>query len=599
MNRLAWGICLFLVLFVALLATALQGVDVTDQGYNLTNQVHAVSGVARDAHPPMTFLTDYVGGWWLLLAGGPSLLWARAGYPLLTALTAVAAYAVLARQFAPCRVFVAVLVSAFFITIREFRYIHYFSFPALLLTVELLAIDRMLEAPPETRSFRIWALLAGFLPVPAVLGRFSLVLFGFAPAVVFGWWLFARRSTDRLKRAVPWIGLGLVLSCAVFGALYASIGYLDTYAEGLRAQLLGMAGAGHVGGAETGSATGHGITGLAKMYLRQYGHVGLYAGGIALGLFALSLLRDRVGIQAVAGLLVLLTAAGCAFKFVRFDFARSAPGLMGAYKPAKLGMAGVFLVAGLFYWHDPRRSGRLGLLLLLGLFVMVITPLGSNTGLNKSLYGMWIVLPLALLLVGELRDRGRGPRLRSMLALRGAVVAALVVFCAFMHYTNTYRDIQNRVVLDTPLRYRGLRGMYTHEARADVLDPALARIDALTEPGDEILCVGHIPLFYYLTETRPFLGHVWLSLRTIPAIEEAFDQKVNIDGRLPALFVVARVDPVSYSWPDGRAGDGWPGMLRRCELLRRRLVQERGYRLVFENRAFAVYRNPELVGRRP
>ncbi|MFO7900828.1 MAG: hypothetical protein R6V58_17425, partial [Planctomycetota bacterium] len=326
MTHPARSALLFAVLFAPLLALALQGIDTTDLGYNLTNQVQAVSGVGRESHPPMIFLTDYVGGLWLMLAGGPSVLWARLGYAFLTAVTAVVAYATLARHFAPRRVFVAVLVSAFFITIREFRYIHYFSFPALLLTIELLAIDRMLAAPPGTRRFRIWALIAGFLPVPAVLARFPLVLVALAPVAVLVWWLLARGRTGQLKRCIPWVVLGLLLSCAAFVGFYAAIGYLGIFVRGVVGQLLGAAGASAAEGAQTGSATGHGLTSLAKMYLRQYGHVGLYAAGIALGLFVLSFVRDRVGVKAAAGLLVLLVAAGCAFKFVRFDFARSAPG---------------------------------------------------------------------------------------------------------------------------------------------------------------------------------------------------------------------------------------------------------------------------------
>jgi hypothetical protein len=78
------SVFLFHILFI------FQGFDVTDFGFHMTNQVLSfTTSPAPSIVALPIFLTDFIGGMWLLIIGSSSVLWARLGGALLIAFNCI------------------------------------------------------------------------------------------------------------------------------------------------------------------------------------------------------------------------------------------------------------------------------------------------------------------------------------------------------------------------------------------------------------------------------------------------------------------------------------------------------------------------------
>ncbi|NQT87670.1 hypothetical protein HQ560_12945, partial [bacterium] len=134
----------------------------------------------------------------------------------------------------------------------------------------------------------------------------------------------------------------------------------------------------------------------------------------AMGLFTFAWLLNLWGLDADLRLLILPTVG------------------------TVLAMAAFFLV------QDRGRDWRLGVLVIASVLVMVITPMGSNTGLWKAVHGMWAALPLALLLTYRMGDTVRRGWLKSICSLTTPVIGLLAVTAGVYQFSNTCRDDRNR-----------------------------------------------------------------------------------------------------------------------------------------------------------
>ena len=582
MNRLCNGCGLFLLVFGFHCVWQFQGLDVTDPGYHLYNQVQAVSG-RPEAHVvmPVVLLTDVVGGAWLRIAGEPNLLWVRLGGVLLFSLNALLAYKILATHFPGKQVFLAVLASAVFITMRSRVQIEYFTFPALLVNLELLVLNRLLRAPPERATAKLCAFGLGFLAVLIVLARFTLILFALLPVILWAYRVRARCGAVLPKRRWVYVLFGAMVSASLCISLFASLGLLETYATVLRSMIAASA-AGDTGHIHPDYTLGS----IVAAYLREYGHVVVCGVAAALGLFCVSLVRNRFGDRVGIGVLVGLTLCGSAAVVTVASLDSYAFGLI------KVAIGLILLVSCIFLIRDGAENHRLGLLVLASVFVMLIYPLPSNAGVMKARHGMWVALPLMFLLARQLHDRTESRRLKSVLRFNRVAIVLCVCVSLGLHWTNVRRDSSNRLRLSTEFQHASLRHIRSTAKRVAAVDEVLTQIEQLTDKHDEILTANSIPLLYYLTQTTPVLGNSWLSATSVEQVRALVNQAVE-EGRHPKLFVYANTKTRDPEWPNGSVGIG--ADLANLEFLKSTYVDEFGYECVFENAAFAVYSRPQIA----
>jgi hypothetical protein len=104
--------------------------------------------------------------------------------------------------------------------------------------------------------------------------------------------------------------------------------------------------------------------------------------------------------------------------------------------------------------------------------------------------------------------------------------------------------------------------------------------------------VNGIPMFYYLTETKPALGNPWLFLEPIEKIK--FEQtKLENEHRYPDLLIAPKVDTRDRYWPMGDLTTMSSEYQEKLSYIENRYVNELNYSPLWENEAFEIYKRGE------
>lgn len=578
-EAIATSCMMFIATFVLQAVFVFQGLDVTDTGFHLVHQVESVRFPIDPARvSPATFLSDLAGGMWLCLSGGRSLLWARIGGVTLYSLNASIITSILLSYFDRVRVFVTVLVCSFFVTMRlGVDIIDYYTLPSFLMNVELWLFHVLLKAGGDTRKTGLISCAMGFLGVPVMLCRVSLVSAVLIPAALLARETMRGKDLSAAFRALLFSAVGALCSAAVFAAVYLKLGVIGPVTKEcvLPADVLGLA---H-----------HGIGEIGFRCLRDAFIVALLGTSAAGTLWGLSLLDRRGWGRAPVDLAI----AAVVLLPVLF-------GMHGGQNVDKLAYRYIFAAAGCaMVWtlaelHGKSLDKRLELLALAGTMTMVVTPLGSNTGLVKMFYGMWLILPLMILASERRMPGGTAAWFFGMRPRTKTVLAVTACLSLFFHLNNVYRDDKNRLHLSEPFEDRALTGIHSTRERVRVVDELLRQVERRLGRGEDALMVGNIPMIHYLTGTRAALGNPWISLEPLHVVVARQDRLVA-SGRLPAVLVLAKVNTRKSSWPkDSRPdSDGRGGEI--IEYLRHEYLVRLKYEKRWENEAFAVYERPRTV----
>jgi hypothetical protein len=583
---------LFLFIFLFHLIFIFQGLDLTDFGYHCTNQISAVTfPIHSDAFQQFYFFTDFIGGIWLSIPGSPNVVWARLGGILLISMISVIVYSILCNYFRKDIVFVVVFSSSVFVTMHTFfNIINYNLFPAFLVIVEIFLIDKLMNCKDDLIKSKIIAFFIGFMTVPIIFSRFPLLLLLIIPITIIGYFLVIKEKIQRYGLWLYFMGLGLLLSLFLFICFYSYIGILTNYM-----QIMPSIFNDSLSGTST-IIQGHSVYGLFSLYLSEYQkvffdmiYVALFF-GIFYSLFRLKkkdILKPFgdciIFIYIVISLLILLFLGVSTNDTNSFSL------------EILKDIVGVLIILSCYFiWHYGSKNKKITILLIMGLMTMLVIPLGSNTGLSNSVMGMWLILPLCILCsyrwVNEMCPCDK-KLLHSMIA---AILISMVIIAIFFHTSYTYRDNPNKLNLNTGFTYPALKGIYSTSDRVTVVEETLAQINNNTKPGDEILIVNSVPLFYYLTQTRPALGNPWLEPQ-VPLNKIKRDQEtLENANRYPKLFVFCKINPRDPNWPNTK-DIAWKTDLPKLNYLKTRYVSELNYSLIWENRAFEIYTRPDVI----
>jgi hypothetical protein len=241
-------------------------------------------------------------------------------------------------------------------------------------------------------------------------------------------------------------------------------------------------------------------------------------------------------------------------------------------------------------YNDKSKNLNLNLLMIASLGVMLITPVGSDTGFYKSLYGMWLILPLALIRIFDQVEDFKNNEVLSVLSLKKGILLFLILTSLFFHATNAWRDDNNRLELVEPFSHPSLKGTFSTSDRVKVVDELLYQINNYSNPGDEVLFLKRIPIFYYLTETKPAYGDPWPFLKSIDVISQK-QSTLEEQDRLPKLVVFSKLDNKKNRWPNSSPDDK-PDYMEKMEYMEKRYI-ELNYSIVWENEAFSMYLRPD------
>jgi len=174
--------------------------------------------------------------------------------------------------------------------------------------------------------------------------------------------------------------------------------------------------------------------------------------------------------------------------------------------------------------------------------------------------------------------------------LNTVFISLIILASVFIRFSSVYRDSNNRFKLNTEFKYKYLHNLYSQKKRVEVVDEALMKIDELTQKDDVVLMINEIPMFYYLTQTKPFFGESWLFFYHLEMIKSMYEKAIE-KGRYPRLFVYSKTNTSRSDWPTDEIAD--ESELPVFDYFVGKYVNELHYNLIWENSAFAVYSRPQ------
>ena len=570
---------IFLLSFLFHLPLIFQGLDVTDEGYHLTHQVASfASKVDVDCISLPYFLSDFVGGFWLSLIGMPCLIWARIGGLLLISVNSSIIYSILSIYFDRHKALAAVLITSLFITIRSGYIIDYYSFPAFLLCIQLWLFNQIIKHSWEGKNNDRFSFLLGFLTIPIILSRIPLLLLLFIPAILFIYYKFLNKDLSIAIHVSKISAIGMASSVIFFSFFYWHLGILSSLPAIIDIMW----------GSAIGRSESHNMTDLLMLYLRCYRLVFdlsilLVFGFLILIKFIKILKIDncyKQQIPVLITIIVLFLIEICVL--YRPEIANTL-----AYVLSSESIGFVLIFAGIYFYYTQGSNLKLKLLLIAGVIIMMMNHIGSNTGIYKSSYGMWLVFPLSILCVDQVWGRISCIRSDFRLSFLKSALTIFLILAIFFQFSNIYRDVPNRLELDTAFSDSSLFGIFSTAERVEVVDEMLSQIKRYAEKNDEILIVGVAPMFYYLTETKPAMGHPWLFLLSEEMIQ--IKQQKSLDrGSYPKFVIISKVETEYWTWPDDKMIGSETEPLKYNYLINV-YINKLNYTFLWENRAFALY----------
>jgi len=167
---------------------------------------------------------------------------------------------------------------------------------------------------------------------------------------------------------------------------------------------------------------------------------------------------------------------------------------------------------------------------------------------------MWALLPLTVSGVvavhRSLRASAAEPAQRALATLFAVVLCVVIdYFSHSVRHNFVYRGPPTDK-LTAEFSYPQLAGIRSDPVTVAVLEKMLEYLSSRVEPGDFLLAYDQIPLFYYLTQTRPAVDHVWTSFTAPARVRARSLEKMIENGRVPGYVVFSQRSPRPWGTPD-------------------------------------------------
>ena len=371
--------------------------------------------------------------------------------------------------------------------------------------------------------------------------------------------------------------IGILFSILCFGLLYWYLGILNYYLL----QTFGTMLASAKGNTSKIDSEHKAMGVLFWMYLAGYISIIKKLILIIFEIYILSIIKEQIGKRTFQ--ILILSIIFFIIWYCNYSFNFLALELLVIF-------IGIIIILSITYFiFDKKSDEKIDLLLISSMAIMLITPIGSDTGLFKSAYGMWLALPLSLLCICKVKPYIKNTRISSMSSLVPIFLIYLLCVSVVLHITNNYRDDRNRLNLDTEFSDPSLKGIYSTSIRVGFVDELISQIKKNSHKGDEILILNNIPIFYYLTETKPAFRDMWLGTMPLEEIKEK-QRELENKNELPKLFIYSKFDAQSGKWPNSMINI--VGTVEKYKYLKTEYINNLNYSLLLENKAIVIYGRP-------
>jgi hypothetical protein len=561
-----------------------QGLDFADSGFDANFYSRIFSDPSTVQYNFMYWLTGIIGGLWLKLFPGLGLLGLRIAGVLFTTFTFWITYDLLKKYLhtGPLRLSLFLIILFLTTAIKE---INYDDVTALFF---ISASWFLFNGLSREKSYMI--LLAGvfialntFSRLPNILGL-SLML-----AIWFSGYLNRNTVVQVVMQSFLFIigfGLASVLLILLMKGMHHDVIFLNSLKL-----------ARQIGGSQENS---HSLYSMFKMYVLHYGEAISISMVAMVALWSSSAAWTRLKKDIPAsipflpivkyGVLIVLTAI-CVYR------ARKDPDW---WFYLFLFYAGTSLIVG-FLIITGRQPKNVRILAAIGCIMLLVMPVGSNFVLmTVGKYSIWIMVPITvdfLLNIRALSSRvvvsentqhsyEQVIDVKYMTGLRNACIYLTLIFILSVTYYYPYFDRSDRSKMRYTINNEHMAGIYTTERRAKVINELLVQSAQYVKPEDYVLAYDCIPMYYYMTDTKPYMHNSWLWLYDDKIFKQELYKSLQETHICPVVIMQKR-STIGNNWPDNYTEN----YTFRPEALgyMQDFLKTYQYRKVWENDFFRIY----------
>src|SRR6056297_74360 len=516
-----------------------QGLDLTDTGYLLTGGQQVFVELQNIQ---LSYLFSFIiTGLWSRLSAPLGLMGAYLGSAFLSIVIAFSTYRAL-RKYIPETTLLLGLLFTIMVP-NMMRYINYNNLTAL---VFVLGSGVLFKAYSTNKP--VYYLVAGVIFGSSFFFRLpNLVSISLIPVLFAGFYLNDPTWKENLKCVLAF-SAGFLFALMIPFVIFSMTGISDQYFQTFERLWSFM-------GDSSSHHSGMGL--IKKVFLDIDKTFAAFLKSLVI-LAVLAKINDifhsrfiRAGIISLALVLVFLTGTGFVGQTATYHY----------YLFALIGSVLLLQLAGF------TSSGRdIRFASLVALMVMIFGMAGSNTGLSAARYDLWLAIPLTLhglfqlkgLYISQFPNSGKIVKEEKkgicffseegLKLVRKIICASLVLFFLILCYRFSYKDSDQRYMLRYNVDHPKMRYVFTTRERSRVMTEALNELSKYVMPGDYLLAYNYIPLFYYLTDTRPYVYHSWPEMYTPEQLINKLKKAVMERPDLPPV-IRAKYPPVNENWP--------------------------------------------------
>ncbi|MBC7947907.1 MAG: glycosyltransferase family 39 protein [Chitinophagaceae bacterium] len=577
----------FFLVFAYQMFFIFQGVDLSDEGFYATFYQLIYTDPATQEYNFMFWLSGIVGGAFVNLFPDLGLWGIRLAGVLVTTSTIILTYQLLKGYINRGYLKLGLLLVLFFVN-NNLKQIHYNDLSALfnMLTIYFLFFGLKQNSWMKIFLAGLFVSLCTFTRLPNVLSL------GLGLAIFYYGYHHMNSAKTQFQQALAFAA-GFVLTTALILFFMKAIGHLDIFVGSI--ELLSKMGKG-------GEESFYGPMVLVKNFIATY----YSAIKFTLIMLVPVVLAAVVGgfmkkqgvynkwIGIVAGAVVILLAAYYILS-----------GRLDNEMLLYFFSATCIITTILLFFTEVNKD--LKLLALAGCFILLTYPFTSSASLyTVGRYSLWLSFPIAIdylfnfnSYTSRLNFFGKrvaiGPFLTSataqMKGIMTVVSIILIIGCLYHSYYYPFFDKHERTRMAYAVDNKYMRAVYTTKERATILNELLAESDKYVRAGEYVLAYHSIPMYHYMTQTKPFLRNSMPWFYEAALFSEELNQSLKDKKILPAVVQqLKKTVGNAGNWPDAPAfyDSAWHKKNEPRDSVLNSFLQRNSYKEVWKNDVFRI-----------
>lgn len=573
------------IAFIYQIIFVFQGLDFADEGFSAVFYQQIFHDPQCVAFNFMYWFTGILGGVYYYLFPQLGLFGIRLLGVIITTTTLSIVYYSLKNYISLLNLRTGLFTLLLFIN-NDNKEMHYDNLWLLLFVIASILIFKGLIQDKYYKTILSGSMisLGMFARTPSVIGLTLII------SIFYYGYLTKKEIVNQIKHAI-FFTLGFSLTTLFILIIMKTIGHLNIYLENLKL-VFGM------GFDKEGP---NNVSRLLKLFISSYLNSIYNVVFIFIFIFTLFAIIDNSRfkniIKSKTASISIETILALIFLYFLFD-------KKVTYNTIILLITGFSLIIGVIMLLMESAIEQ-KLMVFLGLLILLFAPFGSEGGMfSVGRYSLWIIFPFVLdfsihiskihmkLILYQYIQKGKNIHLKigndNLTELKKYLFILLVIACVYFSYFYPYFDLSDRRFMHYPIKNALAKGIYTTKERSIVVNELLEESKKYINKNDVVFAYDCIPMFYFLTQTKPYMNNPWPGAYYPKAFMCEFEKTRKNSKELP-IVILQKIKTIASDWPQN---SNTPVLKTPSDCFRdsimNHFLQINKYHKAWENRAFEI-----------